>query len=139
VYDPATNSWKLLKPMPTARSGMAVAVLDEKIFAFGGERLGGTFNQSEVYDPATNTWSVLTPMPMSVHGTCAVTIGETIYIPAGGDSEWRDGTNKRQSGVHVEVGNLNLLAGGESNRKVFPPDRKGSRLCVDVAHARVRQ
>ena len=84
VYDPATNSWKLLKPMPTARSGMAVAVLDEKIFAFGGERLGGTFNQSEVYDPATNTWAVLTPMPMSVHGTGAVTIGGTIYIPAGG-------------------------------------------------------
>jgi len=83
-YDPATNSWKMLKAMPTARSGMAVAVLDGKIFAFGGERPGGTFNQTEANDPATNTWAVLTPMPMSVHGTGAVTIGETIYIPAGG-------------------------------------------------------
>jgi hypothetical protein len=44
-----TNSWKALKPMPTARSGMAVNVLDGKIFAFGGERLGGTFNQSEAF------------------------------------------------------------------------------------------
>src|SRR5437660_10275159 len=33
-YDPTTNSWKMLKPMPTTRSGMAVAVLDGKIFGF---------------------------------------------------------------------------------------------------------
>ncbi len=70
--------------MPTARSGMAVAVLDGKVFAFSGERLGVTFNQNEAYDPVTNTWSVLVLMPMSVHGTGAVTISETIYIPAGG-------------------------------------------------------
>jgi hypothetical protein len=98
VYDPATNrwselaplpqgrdhdSWSSAKPMPTARSGSAVAVMEGKIFVFGGERLGGTFNQAEVYDPAANVWAELAPMPMSVHGTGAVTISETIYIPAG--------------------------------------------------------
>jgi len=41
VYDPATDSWKLkLKPMPTARSGMAVTVMDNKIFVFGGRNQG---------------------------------------------------------------------------------------------------
>jgi hypothetical protein len=84
VYDRATNSWSSLKPMPTARSGSTVAVLDGKIFVFGGERLGGTFNQAEAYDPVSNVWAELTPMPMSVHGTGAVTVGDTIYIPAGG-------------------------------------------------------
>jgi N-acetylneuraminic acid mutarotase len=84
VYNPATNSWSSLKPMPTARSGSAVALLDGKIFVFGGERLGGTFHQAEAYDPITDVWAELAPMPMSVHGTGAVTIGETIYIPAGG-------------------------------------------------------
>ena len=69
--------------MPTARSGMAVSVLEEKIFVFGGERLGGTFPQAEVYDPSIDKWAELTPMPMSVHGTGAATIGSTIYIPAG--------------------------------------------------------
>ena len=83
VYDPATNSWKSVKPMPTARSGMAVTVMDNKMFVFGGEKLGGTFNQSEVYDPAADVWAELTPMPMSVHGTGAVVVGDTIYIPAG--------------------------------------------------------
>ena len=50
VYDPAMNSWSSRKPMPTARSGSAVAVLEGKIFVFGGDRLGGTFNQAEAYD-----------------------------------------------------------------------------------------
>jgi N-acetylneuraminic acid mutarotase len=83
VYDLAANTWSSVKPMPTARSGSAVAVLDGKIFVFGGERLGGTFNQAEVYDPSTDVWAELAPMPMSVHGTGAVTFGETIYIPGG--------------------------------------------------------
>ena len=69
--------------MPTARSGMVVAVIDNKIFVFGGEKLGGTFNQTEAYDPAKNVWAELVPMPMSVHGTGAATVGDTIYIPAG--------------------------------------------------------
>ena len=83
IYDPTKDSWSSTKPMPTARSGSAVTVMDAKIFVFGGERLGGTFNQAEVYDPAANVWAELAPMPMSVHGTGAVTISETIYIPAG--------------------------------------------------------
>jgi N-acetylneuraminic acid mutarotase len=83
IFDPAKNYWKSAKPMPTARSGMAVSVLDEKIFLFGGERLGGTFSQVEAYDPAIDTWAELIPMPMSVHGTGAATIGSIIYIPAG--------------------------------------------------------
>jgi N-acetylneuraminic acid mutarotase len=83
VYDPATDSWTSLKPMPTARSGMAVAMMDNKIFVFGGEKLGGTFNQAEAYDPAKDVWAELAPMPMSVHGTGAAAVGDTIYIPAG--------------------------------------------------------
>jgi hypothetical protein len=31
IYDPVSNSWASAKPMPTARSGMAVSVLNEKI------------------------------------------------------------------------------------------------------------
>lgn len=70
--------------MPTARSGIAVAVLDGKLFVFGGERLGGTYLQAEAYDPETNTWAELAPMPSPVHGTGAAVVGETIYIPGGG-------------------------------------------------------
>jgi hypothetical protein len=33
--------------MPTARSGIAAAVLEGRMFAFGGEAPAGTFNQVE--------------------------------------------------------------------------------------------
>jgi hypothetical protein len=84
VYAAAVNSWSSRKLMPAARSDSAVAVLDGKIFVFGSQRLGGTFNQAEAYDPVADVCAELAPMPMSVHGTGAVTIGDTIYIPGGG-------------------------------------------------------
>jgi N-acetylneuraminic acid mutarotase len=36
IYDPATNSWSLGPPMPTARYELAYAVLNNKIYAIGG-------------------------------------------------------------------------------------------------------
>jgi N-acetylneuraminic acid mutarotase len=76
--------WTALPLMPIARSGTQAAVLDNKIFVFGGERFGGVFNSTEMFDPATQRWSELTPMPVGRHGTGAVTLGNMIYIPAGG-------------------------------------------------------
>jgi hypothetical protein len=46
AYDPATNSWEQRAPMPTARSGIAAAVLEGRVFVFGGEAPAGTFNQA---------------------------------------------------------------------------------------------
>jgi hypothetical protein len=78
--------WTALPLMPIARSGTQAAVLDNKIFVFGGEGFGGVFNSTEMFDPATQRWSELTPMPVGRHGTGAVTLGNMIYIPAGGPS-----------------------------------------------------
>ncbi|KAH6664771.1 hypothetical protein F5X68DRAFT_217636 [Plectosphaerella plurivora] len=69
-------------PMPTARGGISVAAVGNRIFAFGGEgnpdpTSGNTFNESEVYDR-------LAPMPIPRHGFAAVAVGGTIYTPAGG-------------------------------------------------------
>jgi Kelch motif len=36
AYDPATNRWEQRTPMPTARSGIAAAVLEGRMFVFGG-------------------------------------------------------------------------------------------------------
>lgn len=53
VYDPATNTWTTASDMPTGRLGAYTAVLDGKIYVFGGlpdwpsESLGTV----EIYDP----------------------------------------------------------------------------------------
>jgi N-acetylneuraminic acid mutarotase len=83
VYDPATNAWFPRAPMPTARSGAAAAVMNGQVLVFGGERLGGTFTETEAYDSVSNTWTSLTAMPSGRHGTGAAVIGNLIYVPAG--------------------------------------------------------
>ena len=47
VYDPGTDRWRRVAPLPTARSGIAAAVLGGRILVVGGEAPGGTFHQVE--------------------------------------------------------------------------------------------
>lgn len=55
VYDPGTNAWTENAPMPGGgRYFAAGAVLDEKVYIFGGI---GHKNRLEIYDPATDTWN----------------------------------------------------------------------------------
>ena len=63
------GKWRDLPLMPTARSGTQAAILNNKIFVFGGEKFGGVFNNTEMFDPVTERWSELTPMPIGRHGT----------------------------------------------------------------------
>ncbi len=93
--------WLTLPLMPVARSGTQAAVLDGKIFLFGGEKFGGVFNNTEMFDPVTLRWSELTPMPIGRHGTQAVVLGNMIYIPAGGPLNGGEAqTNANQAFVY---------------------------------------
>jgi N-acetylneuraminic acid mutarotase len=83
-YDPASNRWQTRNPLPTPRSGIAAAILDSKIFVFGGEAPSGTFHQVEAYDPQSDSWSTYAPMPTARHGLGAVTLGERLYVVSGG-------------------------------------------------------
>ena len=70
--------------MPTARSGIAAAVLDGRIFVVGGEAPSGTFQEVEAYDPTSNGWSTYAPMPRARHGLGAVALEGLLYVIAGG-------------------------------------------------------
>lgn len=41
AYDPATNQWTLLPTMPTARHGVNVAILNNRLYVIGGHLQGG--------------------------------------------------------------------------------------------------
>jgi hypothetical protein len=72
-----------LAAMPTARSGLAVAVYQNKIYTIGGETAGGVTGVMEKYDVATNDWTTLKPKPLPVTDIKAAVIGGQIYIPGG--------------------------------------------------------
>ena len=73
--------------MPTARGGICSAVVDNKIYVFGGEANEndeyGIFDNVEAFDTETQEWTSLDPMALPRHGTSAVAIGDKIYIPGG--------------------------------------------------------
>ena len=83
-YDPKTDRWQSRAAIPNVRSGVAAAVLDGKVFVFGGEYDRATRSDVESYDPATNQWQRWAPMPTARHGLGAAVVGRSIYVIAGG-------------------------------------------------------
>jgi N-acetylneuraminic acid mutarotase len=90
MYDPITDSWTILEPMLTKRSGFASAVpSDENIYVFGGEGVGEMTDSVEKYDPVANKWTHEKQMPLARIGMAAVPFNDRIYVLGGqliGDS-----------------------------------------------------
>lgn len=61
AYDPVANKWTARSPMPTARQGMTVAVVNGLLYAIGGWGGWPELKNVEVYDPSSNTWSTTVP------------------------------------------------------------------------------
>ncbi|MCL2257433.1 MAG: hypothetical protein FWC14_04445 [Candidatus Bathyarchaeota archaeon] len=71
-YDPLTNKWSTLAPIPTIRSHMAVVTYQGKIYCMGGitnnvgpgPAIYRALNVVEVYDPVTNSWICKAAVPL---------------------------------------------------------------------------
>ncbi len=105
VYDPARRTWRDGAPMPTPRGALAVAVLDGRIHAIGGNAAGGvdlephdhgvsasdrSVGTHEAYDPKRDTWTRLEPMPTARNHLGAAAIAGKIHVVGGrvpGDME----------------------------------------------------
>ena len=81
AYDPATERWTPRAPMPTARSAMAHAVIDGKIYVAGGRPPRG--HDFAVYDPKTDTWTALPDLPTARNHMAAAAIGGRLYVAGG--------------------------------------------------------
>ncbi|MQA99301.1 MAG: galactose oxidase [Actinobacteria bacterium] len=86
-YDPQTDSWSRRSPMPTARSGMAVAVHDGRVYVAGGEvqteEYLASFRAFEMYDVRTDTWHRLPHLPVPRHGLAASAVGGRMHFVSG--------------------------------------------------------
>jgi N-acetylneuraminic acid mutarotase len=73
-YDPKTDTWITLTPIPTPRGKHSVAVYQNKIYCISGyvdyneavRPLYRYLDTVEVYDPVEDSWSKKAPVPIKV-------------------------------------------------------------------------
>lgn len=91
-YRPATDTWVSLPDMPTARAGLASAVVGRSIYAIGGRNAtggpcsqapGGEIATVERFDIPTQTWHTAAPLPTARSDLAAIAHGGKIYVFGG--------------------------------------------------------
>lgn len=74
-------------PMPTKRSECKTAVVNDKIYVFGGrDSSGQILTAVEEFDPGQNSWSVKTPLPAAIIDFGVAVVNDRIYIVGGKDA-----------------------------------------------------
>jgi len=91
-YDPRADKWVSLPDMPTARAGLASAIVGGSIYAIGGRKAGGgpcsqapggQWARVERYDIDTGTWHEVAPMPLARSDLGAAVVDGEIYVFGG--------------------------------------------------------
>jgi N-acetylneuraminic acid mutarotase len=130
VYDPATDTWASVQPIPVPNNHNSAAVAAGKLYSFGG-----LSKDAFVYDPVSNTWSAVAPMNSLHNATPAVgVINDKIYV-AGGVNLL--GVSTPEVEVYDPAANTwtnlapmrvarNHLAGGVINGKFYAVGGRGS-------------
>jgi N-acetylneuraminic acid mutarotase len=91
----STNSttesfWTAGVPMPTPRTEVTAAVLEDDIYVIGGfDEFGQVTDIVEVYNIANNTWgNAAAPLPEPLHHTAASSYNGKIYVAGGYTAPW---------------------------------------------------
>src|SRR6267154_2560676 len=133
-YDPATDNWKDLAPLPTKRgSPVAVTVGDRMVVIGGATTLPGStavhparphysVGSVEEYDPSANTWRARAPIPTPRNHATAGVVNGKVYVIGG-----RMGSAAR---AHAFGAQRDVL--GNLGRKDLRHRRRGAGLRGDV-------
>jgi len=87
AYDPQSDEWSTLAPIPAKRHHITISAVGGKIYGFGG--FTGVFpdwliqNTTYIYDDASNTWSDGPDMPVARGEHVALDVDGKIYAIGG--------------------------------------------------------
>jgi N-acetylneuraminic acid mutarotase len=84
TVNPAGVGWQAQDLLPTARTEVAAAELNGKIYVAGGYAAdGSTLAVVEEYDSATNSWATVAPLPEGRNHLGIVAVGGRLYAVGG--------------------------------------------------------
>lgn len=131
---PTKLNWTNLATSPVPRGEAERAVIDGRIYVFGGYTDFSATNarRSDVYDPATNTWSRIADMPIGVSHAGAAVVGRDVYLAGG----YTGGPGGQQTFATRQVQRYNADANSWSTIAPLPEARGGGALVAvgDVLH-----
>ncbi|XP_051569629.1 kelch-like protein 13 [Myxocyprinus asiaticus] len=132
-YDPIQNSWQRLADMHERRGSVTLVVLNEKIYAIGGERDSEVSMETvEVYCPNTNSWRFVCPLdqPLCFHAAsvwkgaifisgglnsqCQCLLSMILYHPEKGSTYLAEMNHNRAQHCMETLGDHLYVAGGVS-------------------------
>jgi hypothetical protein len=84
-YDPGTNTWTQLNPLPDANFWYgSVVSTSQAIYRFGGGGYLSPQKAAYIYDKTGDAWNPLPDLPQGLHGADATAINDSmIYITCG--------------------------------------------------------
>lgn len=83
-YDPQSNTWRARAPLPEPRRNASAAVLNGRIYLFGGENLDRKGLPVAVYNPASDSWARKNAVPAPSYFAAAHAVKGRIYIIGSG-------------------------------------------------------
>ena len=87
-YDPATDRWSSLSPIPVPVADVNAAVIGGKFFIPGGRLASGEVtNLMEIYDPLQDTWEKGSPLPEALSAYALAAFEGKLYLFGGWNGE----------------------------------------------------
>lgn len=84
AYNPDTDSWTELAEAPVARFRHSAAVVNSKLYVFGGRTVDDQLiTQVDVYDPVTGSWNTTTAWPAATSDLASFVHNGVIYAIGG--------------------------------------------------------
>ncbi|HET9494973.1 MAG TPA: kelch repeat-containing protein, partial [Chloroflexia bacterium] len=116
-FNPATNTFTALAPLPVAVGQGAVGVTGTKMYVAGGYIGSNAITSTlQIYDIASNTWSFGPSMPSAVEAAAGVIYNNKFYVMGGDDFNvvvntnyiYDIATNTWSTGAALPAGRSNL-------------------------------
>jgi hypothetical protein len=83
-YDPLTKQLSSLAPLPSRRRDYSTAVLNNRVYVFGGEIIDEASSECFVYDVINNKWSSISSLPQPRFASASVVTDDDTILVMGG-------------------------------------------------------
>jgi non-specific serine/threonine protein kinase len=123
-YDPTSDRWTKLTPMPKRNGGLSAAYAGGRIVTVGGEGITAASAEVRGYDIKDATWSELPPLSGPRHGVATAVIKDMVYAIGGATQAGHVGSTNKAEVLDLSGKSSTPIAVNVKWREVTPAPAK---------------